>query len=460
MSNSELVGGSFRDPSGFLFTHAGVLYRQVNESYRPHYEALISSGLYGELSRSGDIISHDEVSPPYQNGNTPYKTLKPAVVPFISYPQEWSFSQLKDAALLTLSLCEKALEKGMILKDASAYNIQFVGAKPVLIDTLSFEVYPEGEPWIAYRQFCQHFLAPLALMSYKDVSLGKLSQVFIDGVPLDIASKLLPMSTRLNLQLMLHIHMHAKSQKRYSDKALTGKQAARKLSKSSLLGLLDGLKSAVSNLHWRPEGTEWGDYYEDTNYTSSAMEQKRALVKSYIAEKSPRTVWDLGANTGVFSEVAEKEGAYTVSFDIDPAAVEKHYRLLKKASGSKRVPLLLDLTNPTPGYGWACEERMSIRSRGPADCAMALALIHHIAISNNVPFEKIARFFASICRSLIIEFVPKNDSQVQRLLASRPDIFAEYTQSDFERVFAKYFSIDRATRIEGSERTLYLMTAR
>ncbi len=213
MSNSRpslpALASSFRDPSGFLFSRSGTLYRQVNQSYRTHYEALMSSGLYQELVKSGRLVVHQLADIPAEIPELAYQVIQPVRIPFISYPYEWSFSQLKDAALCTLAIQKTALEKGMSLKDSSAYNIQFHQGQPTLIDTLSFEVYREGEPWIAYRQFCQHFLAPLALMAYVDIRLSQLLRTYVDGIPLDLASRLLPRRTKYNLALATHIHLHA-----------------------------------------------------------------------------------------------------------------------------------------------------------------------------------------------------------------------------------------------------------
>lgn len=346
----------------------------------------------------------------------------------------------------------------MILKDASAYNIQFVGCRPVLIDTLSFDRYEEGRPWVAYQQFCQHFLAPLALMAYKDIRLSQLLRVHIDGIPLDLASTLLPAKSRLSLALSAHIHLHAKSQKKYAD--TPQKSSGRKINKRGLLGLIDNLETIVGKLSWKPADTTWGEYYDDTNYDDQAMKRKMDMVEELLIETKPAMVWDLGGNTGRFSRLASDHGITTVSFDFDPAAVEKNYRESKSKNERDILPLILDLTNPSPGLGWDHSERMSLGERGPADTVLALALIHHLAIGNNVPFDKLAAFFQKLCHNLIIEFVPKEDSQVQRLLASREDIFKLYTQEDFEKVFTEFFTIDRRSDIRGSKRTIYLMRNR
>lgn len=453
-SNGQLAA-SFRDPSGFLFSRDGVLYRQVNRKYEPEYAKLMESGLYEKLVKAGLLVQHAEVDQEPADATLAYKIIQPERVPFISYPYEWSFGQLKDAALATLSIQRRALKAGMSLKDASAYNIQFVRGKPMLIDTLSFETYKEGQPWVAYRQFCQHFLAPLALMALKDIRLNQLLRVYIDGVPLDLASSLLPSGTRFNFGLLTNIHLHAGAQKRYSGAEVKSRGGG--MTKQAMTGLIDGLDSAVRKLEWKPGGTEWGNYYDITNYSDAAFEHKKQLIREWTTEKKPMLVWDLGANNGVFSRVAAEEGAFVVSSDIDPTAVEQNYRQVKSAKEENLLPLLIDLTNPSPSIGWANEERDSFGGRGPADMILALALIHHLAISNNVPLPQVADFFASIGKQLVIEFVPKSDSQVQKLLVSREDIFPNYTREGLEAAFRQRFRICEAVNVKESERVLYLM---
>jgi len=452
--NSKPVSSSFRDPSGFLFYRDNVLYRQVNQTYRLHYEHLHQSGLYKALIDARLLVPHDESDiQPCTAGS--FKVIKPQTIPFISYPYEWCFSQLKDAALTTIEIQKKALEHNMSLKDASAYNIQFLNSRPVLIDTLSFELYRKDEPWVAYRQFCQHFLAPLALMSLTDIRLQQLLRVYIDGIPLDLAAHLLPMKTYGRFSLLSHIHLHARSQKKYADQAV--KVNSRKMSMFAMKALVDSLETAIKKLCWQPYGTEWAEYYDQTNYTEQSFELKRSLVANMLDAAGPSSVWDLGANTGVFSRIASSRGIPTVAFDIDPAAVEKNYLDCVRDNEGGLLPLVLDLTNPSSAIGWAGQERQSIAQRGPADAVLALALIHHLAITNNVPLIKIAEFLHSLCSHLIIEFVPKSDSQVQRLLATREDIFDRYDREHFEQEFREYFILKKCVNIDGSQRTLCLM---
>ena len=453
--NSGQLSASFRDPSGFLFSRGGVLYRQINRAYEKEYARLMESGLYERLVKAGLLIPHVEVEQAPAGSDALYKVIQPERAPFISYPYEWSFGQLKDAALATLSIQKRALKTDMSLKDASAYNIQFVRGKAALIDTLSFEIYKEGQPWVAYRQFCQHFLAPLALMALKDVRLNQLLRVYIDGVPLDLASELLPSKTRFNFGLLTHIHLHADAQKKYSGEEVKSRGGS--MSRQAMIGLIDNLVSTIQKLDWTPRGTEWGNYYDITNYSDAAFEHKKQLIREWTGQVKPALTWDLGANNGVFSRVAGEGGAFVASFDIDPAAVEQNYRQVKSEKAENLLPLLLDLTNPSPPIGWANRERDSFAERGPADMVLALAVIHHLAISNNVPLPQLADFFAGTGRWLVIEFVPKSDSQVMKLLASREDIFPNYARAGFEAAFKEKFNIHAAVDVHESERVLYLM---
>jgi ribosomal protein L11 methylase PrmA len=450
------VPPSFRDPSGFVFKKDGVFYRQVNEIYRENYDQLMTSGLYSELTESGLMIKHKEIE--NEDLKKPaYKILEPDQILFISYPYEWCFTQLKEAALLTLKIQTLALEHGMSLKDASAYNIQFAGGKPVFIDTLSFERYQENKPWVAYRQFCQHFLAPLALISRADLRLGSLSQSYLDGIPLDLAASLLPFKTRFSFGIAAHIHLHARSQKKYSDTDSGRKNRHFSLSKNRLFGILENLKSTVNSLHLLKQATEWGNYYNDTNYTSASAENKREIIEKWLRELKPKSVWDAGANDATFSRLASKMKIFTVATDIDPQAVEKAYQRVRREKDEYLLPLILNFANPSPAIGWLNKERDSFLGRGRFDLAFCLAFVHHLAITNNLPLAEIADLFRQHALDLIIEFVPKNDSNARRLLLRREDIFTGYNQENFEKEFSRYFIIKERVGIKESSRFIYLM---
>jgi len=449
------IKSSFRDPSGFLFTFEGNLYRQINKSYQNEFDKMIDSGLYQKLVEKELLIPHEEVNIESSQPEKCYKTIKPKLIDFISYPYEWSFSQLKDAALTTLEIQKIAMDYGVTLKDSSAYNIQFVNGKPIFIDTLSFEIYQEGQFWNPYRQFCQHFLAPLALMNHRDIRLNQLLKIYIDGIPLDLTSKLLPGKTKTMFSLLAHIHTHSKKQKDYEVKQEDVKK--RILSKNSFIGVIESLHSAIKKQNISLEKTEWGNYYSDTNYSEVAMNDKKAIILNLIEKIKPKNVWDIGGNVGIFSRISSDKEISTICFDIDPVAIEKNYLECKEKKEKNLLPLLMDLTNPSPDIGWQNMERDSFLTRGPADLVFALALIHHLAISNNVPFELISEFFSRNCRNLVIEFVPKTDTQVKRLLSTREDIFLDYDNEHFEKEFEKLFIIIEKKEIKESRRIVYYM---
>ncbi|MDQ1317279.1 MAG: hypothetical protein QG588_930 [Candidatus Poribacteria bacterium] len=454
-TNNDIDPSSFRDPSGFVFYRYGSIYRQINTSYKENYDHLIDSGLYKALVDAELLISHEEVDIEAKEPDIAYKIIKPELIEFISYPYEWCFSQLKDAALTTIKIQKIALDFGMSLKDCSAYNIQFKNGKAIFIDTLSFEKYQEGQTWVAYKQFCQHFLAPLALMSYRDIRLNRLFRVYIDGIPLDLASPLLPFRTYFRSSLLFHLHVHSKSQKHFSSKNIN--KNTRKMGRLAFLGLINSMESAIKKIKWKVQDTEWADYYENTNYLSDAFQHKKQIVAEFLDKIKPKNVWDFGANIGIFSRIASNMGIPTISFDVDASAIEKNYLECVEKGETKILPLLLDLTNPSPNIGWENQERMSLLKRGPADTVFALALVHHLRISNNIPLNNIAIFFYNICTYLIIEFVPKSDAQVQKLLSTREDIFPNYNQQAFESNFERYFTIESSVKLTNSERIVYLM---
>lgn len=447
---------SFRDPNGFIYWDGETLLRQVNPSYAEHYE-WFQEKLYPLLVERELIVPHSEVSTTKAYSSEAYKVIAPQPIPFISYPYEWSFTQLKDAALLTLRIQKIALKRGMILKDASAYNVQFLNGKPIFIDTLSFEKYTEGEPWVAYRQFCQHFLAPLALATHCDISLLKLLVTHIDGVPLELASRLLPWTTRFQPGLRLHIHMHAKVQTQYqtSDPNHPIKQI--RVKKDTLNNIIQNLEDVIQSLSWSPKQTAWADYYEGDSYTDDSFADKKKLCREYLTQIAPKLVWDLGANTGDFSKISGDMGIQTVSWDYDYGAVQIHYDNVKSEQRQHILPLVLDLTNPSPSIGWAHEERKSLIDRANSvDAIMALALIHHIVIGNNVPLQSFSRFLHQLAPYAIVEFVPKSDAKVKTLLVSRLDIFDDYHEKGFEAAMGEFFDLISANKINNSERTLYL----
>lgn len=448
--------GSFRDPAGHIFRRDGAIFRQVNREYADTWDRLVASGLLDDLAADGRLIPHEVVDSALGAGDV-HAVIMPEVVPVITYPYEWCFSQLQDAALLTLGVMKGALDRGFWLRDASAFNVQLLGSRPVFIDTLSFGEYREGEPWGAYGQFCRHFLAPLALASRVHPEFLKGLRTHLDGIPLDVAARALPRSTLVQGGLLTHLHLHALAVGKGG-----GGSGGRKFPKTALLGLLDSLERTVSGLKPPKGRSAWGDYYANTNYSDTAFGAKAEIVRGMLLQiaPTPRTVWDLGANTGAFSEIAAETADSVVAWDLDPNAVEGAYRKWRGEGRANLLPLVQDFSNPSPAVGWAHAERMSLAERGPADALLALALVHHLAIGNNVPLPEVARWMASLGEWAIVEFVPKEDSQVQRMLASRDDVFPGYSLGGFRAAFSREFEQVAESSVAESLRTLHLFRRR
>ncbi len=446
--------GSFRDPSGFIFQDQGVLFRQVNRSYKTQFDFLVSSGLYSELLERKYLIPHKEVSTALSDSDA-FAVLKPELIEFISYPYEWCFEQLKDAALLVLKIQLLALNKGMILKDASAYNVQFHKSRPIWIDTLSFEIYDEGSIWVAYKQFCQHFFGPLCLMAFGDTRNALLLHSFIDGIPIDLTSNMLSWKTYFNLPVLSHIHAHSIGIRNYSSQPAAAHPTL--IKKKSLVALVENLTSAIEELSVERKESEWLDYYTDNNYTDRGFDHKNALVKEFVNIVQPKMIWDFGANDGLMDREFSKAGIRTISFDRDHEAVQKNYITCKSEQSEFQLPLVLDLLNPSPGIGWNNKERKNLTGRGRPDLILSLALIHHLAISGNVPFKNIAEFFYEMSDWLIIEFVsPADNNFISISTHASSTILHQYTEENFEKSFSVFFKIVRVEKIIESKRSVYL----
>jgi len=456
MSNYKQHPASFRDPAGFIFEHNGKFYRQINKSYGEDYALFRKSGLYNLLVKEKKILAHEEVDNNFTESPQWLATILPEQVRFISYPYEWCFSQWKDAALLTLDLVKKAIDHGMILKDATPFNIQFVNGHPVLIDSLSFEKYDASKPWIAYRQFIECFVGPLLLAKYNSAELLKLFQIYPDGIPLNIISKLLPLKSLLNANIFLHVRMPGmiKSKNYLPQK----KQAP--FSQQKLSSIISNLSSFVQSLSLLSSVTKWDNYYEQTILSKEYAATKLTIVESWLKELSGQSVLDIGTNTGLFAKAAAAAGKFIIAVDADTACIDKLYIECRQNNTSNILPLCIDITNPTPAIGWDNNERSSFAKRAHADITMALALVHHLVFGKNIGFKQMALTFSMFSADLIIEFVPKADIKVQQLLASRPDIFPWYTQENFENVFADYFEILNKTEVAGTLRLLYFMKSK
>jgi predicted nicotinamide N-methyase len=445
--------GSFRDRDGFVFFEGTNCYRAIHNHYSDTWEKLEKSGLYRELVEEGKLIPLEPCdTEQFTDVNKHlYKLYKAASLPFVSYPGEWSFSQLKKAALLTLYIQKKAIEKGFCLKDASAYNVQFIGNKTIFIDSLSFDAHEEEKPWQAYAQFCRHFLAPLLLTHYGIPEAHTFFLSHMDGIPLQTCSKLLPWKSRFHILAYTHIHLHAKLEKKHAgDRVLNIKGLS--YSRKKMLSLIEHLEMEIKQLKAGEQDSNWTNYYDTFSYHATAYAAKTDFVKQICAAIRGKLCLDLGANSGAFSFIAAEHFEQVLACDSDATVL----RDIRKQKKQNVLTLLVDLNNPLPAYGWNSNERAAFISRAKHnDLTLALALMHHLCIGNNLPFEKLAEMFSVLSKHLIIEFVPKEDEQVKKLLVSRKDVFQEYTKANFETAFSNYFNKEKELLLPNSGRVMY-----
>jgi hypothetical protein len=445
--------GSFRDKRGFVFYSQGNVIRAVNQSFQKDWEELSRSPLFRKLLEKKRIPNFTVSNETFGYGPEVSSTALVERVPFITWPSEWTFDQLQIAALLTLNVYKTALKEGYTLRDASAFNIQFNGHQPLFIDLFSFTQLTEGNPWEAYGQFCRHFLAPLALLHYKVPGVSNLMQGHIDGLPLALTSALLPARSKLSMALYTHIHLHAKYETRHAGNTRIEKSKL-KISKERLKAVADHLYDTISGFNSEQVDTNWSDYYQNNSYSSEGEVFKRTFCENVLSAHPGHLCVDLGANSGEYARIAAKYFKQVVACDMDHTVVTAIYR--RKTENI--LPLVINLENPTPAFGWHNKERKSFLERiAVSEMTMALALVHHLCIGNNVPVHKLAVFFAAISNQLIIEFVPKSDVQVSRLLVTREDVFADYTLQNFKQEFEQWFNILYAEQVPGSNRVLFFM---
>ncbi len=450
------AASSFRDPAGFVVSQDGVYKRIVTAIGKHDYRALMDSGLYAELADGGLLLSHYEeksIPPVFPDEAV---VLCPEQLDYTSYPYEWCFSQLKDAALLTLDVQMRALRRGLSLKDASAFNVQFHNGKPVFIDTLSFERDHCG-PWVAYEQFCRHFLAPLLLMATRSPVFNRYMRVDLDGFTLDFASRMLSVSTYFQLGPLLHIHLHRRAQQN----GRRGSQISRSRYGDKLkLNLAGSLYRTIEKIRLPSGGSEWSGYEEAaSHYPPEAAAFKRAFIASVVGHERPRLIYDCGGNTGTYARIAAANGGLCVLFDSDALCVERAY-LEGKAAGDRCVlPLVMDLCNPTPPLGFNASERFGLAERPQAELVMALAVIHHLRLRGGIPFAQMAPFFRRLGRLLLVEFVTPEDPLALQMMQSRSSLPEDYRQEEFLRAFSKHFWLCDNVAIPGTKRRLMLFEA-
>lgn len=456
-SDDFVDSASFRDPSGHVYRIDGRIYRTVTDHAIDDFEALRANGVYDELAAAGKVVAAEIVE-----GEVPAALRQEARIvlehpplPFISYPYEWSFAALKAAALHHLEVHQAALERGVTLSDASAYNIQFIGARPIFIDTLSFRPYRDGEFWTGHRQFCEQFLIPLLLRAMFGTPHNEWYRGSLEGIGTADFTQLLPWQKKLSWNVLSQLVLPTAfegSARRGDISVSSGALSKAKFPLASYQGMLRRLHKWISGLTPRnKQPTTWQNYSLENSYGPEEAEAKRAFVRGFIEAEKPARVWDLGCNAGDYSEVALQAGAtYVVGWDIDQGALDAGFARAG-AQDLAFTPLYFDATNPAPDQGWAQEERLGMVARGPVDAVLALAFVHHLAIAKNLPLARIARWLTGLARAGVVEFVPKEDQMVQTLLKMREDIFPDYTLEHFLDSLGTHATVERIEVVNGRQ---------
>ncbi len=449
--------GSFRDPESRVFYAGADVYRALSADGLSDFEAVQASGMLDD----GRVVSTERVEDVTALKDLlvhePAAVLRHERIPFVSYPYEWTFSMLKDAALLQLDLLLEALDHDLVLKDSTPYNVQFKGARPVFVDVGSFERLREGEPWVGYRQFCMLYLYPLLLQSAKGVPFRPWLRGAIDGITPPQMRDLMSFRDRFRRGVFTNVFLHARLEARYADRPDQVKQEVKRVFKKELLvANVRKMRKLVERLQWDPPQGVWTAYGERNTYTDDDARRKDDFVREVAGSRDWGLVWDIGANNGRYSRIAA-EGARTVlAVDADEGPVELLYRDLRAEGDEQILTLTMNLADPSPGLGWRGLERRALAERGKPDLVLALALIHHVAISANVPVREFIDWLASLGSALVIEFPTREDPMVKKLLApKREGLHPDYELSFFERCLAEAFEVERSERLESGTRVLY-----
>jgi ribosomal protein L11 methylase PrmA len=437
--------------------------RVIRDSAAPDYEFVSGSGLYQELADKGWVsefrqLDSDQWPAELAHDAGVHCVLEHEAIPFISYPYEWPFSLLRRAALHHLDLHLYLLDREATLSDASAYNVQFSGVAPTFIDVLSVRRYRPGEYWLGHRQFCDNFLNPLLLRSELGVAHNAFFRGTLEGVSTDELSRLIPFHRLLfswrkfsNIYLPIQLQKLAPKWDRLLDVS-----SRPPLPLATFRRLLSGLRNWISDLKPRQSGASaWTHYADKNTYAAEEHAAKMQFVAEFVAEVRPRVVWDLGCNVGAFAENCLRNGAqYVVGFDSDQSALDQAVDRADMA-GLSFLPLFMDAANPSPDQGWLGQERASLGKRSNADAMLALAFEHHLAIGRNIPLTEVIEWLVRLAPKGVIEFVPKDDPTIKRMLALREDIFPNYSRAEFEQTLTRRAKVIRSNEITKTGRTLF-----
>lgn len=465
-------GGSFKDPDGRVYRvvrEAGDerIVRGLNRTAAGTMEKLLAEPFFRELAAAGEVVATRLLDPESPGAREVMREGWSAAaehepVDFVTWPYEWPFSMLKDAALLQLRVLRKAAANGWLLKDATPFNVQWIGARPVFIDVPSFVPWEDGEYWRGYRQFCATFLTPLLLAAHLGIPFQPLLRSRLEGIPPQEASRYFYGLRRFKRGVPSHVWFPAMAERRVRGRRAPaadagGGGAPRRQPKTVVLALLDSLERLVGGLSRGPADSDWSQYAGNHSYDAADFERKQEFVRRHAAARRPGLTWDLGANTGAFARIAAGHSGAVVAADGDPEAVELLYRELRRSGPRNVVPLVMDLANLSPGQGWAGRERPAFDERRSPDLVLGLALVHHMRVAANIPLPLFLDWLRSLDAAVVLEFVGRDDEMFRKLLQNKREDYADYTAGNFESEVRARFSVRDRLKLKGGLRELFAL---
>ncbi len=461
-------GGSFKDPSGRVYRlhepGGARVVRGLTAEAATTVESLLSEPFFQRLVADGDIVK-TAVLPAADPAAAQVvemgwaAAVEHEAVEFVTWPYEWPFSMLKDAALLQLRLLDTAVRAGWMLKDATPFNIQWMGARPVFTDVPSFDPWTDGDYWRGYRQFCSTFLTPLMLTAHLGIPFQPLLRSRLDGIPPEEAAQYFHGLRRFKRGVLSHVWFPAKAERRMRGRGAKGQgsDSTRRQPRTMLLALLDSLTRLVDRLSYGPTGSDWSVYSETHSYEDADFERKQGFVDKHVASRRPGLLWDLGANTGTFSRIAAPHSGLVVAVDGDQDAIDLLYRGVRDGAERNIVPLVMDLANLSPGQGWAGRERAAFDRRRSPDMVLCLALVHHMRVSANVPLSLYLEWLRSLDATVILEFVGREDEMFRALVENKTEDYADYTAEGFRAEIDKHFTVGDRLALKGGRREMLLL---
>ena len=459
MNEIEIEAGSFRDPAGKIFYHKDKVYRILNDEGKKRFEFLKKNELLQKLVNEKLVISSNQINSEILHSKEflDKQILEHNKIHYISYPYEWSFQQLKDAAIHHLDLHLYLLNNNATLIDASAYNIQFIGNKPIFIDILSIKEYEDGEYWKAHKQFCENFLNPLILKSKKNINFNNWFKGNLEGITTKDLNSTLSFTNKISYNIFVQVVLlNYLENKTIKDENINlSKVNKRKFPKKSYISILKNIKKLIKNLKIKKDKTIWGDYSKNNTYKIEEENEKKKIVKEFSKKFKFESLADLGCNDGVYSEICLENGCkQVVGFDYDLNAINNAFNSSKEKN-LNFLPLYFDASNPSPNLGWLQAERKGFLERANFSGMLSLAFEHHLAIAKNIPLDQVIKFLTNIAPRGLIEFVPKEDNTIKKMLSLKGDIFKDYNELNFKNILSKLSKIESEKTVSAIGRKVF-----